>query len=146
MDSCAAVDRMAFGDEDEEKAKVLLEVFEALSNHDKMAIRLARRWTEDGKTAEEVGKQQKDCNGVTPLDLMGNNTLRAIWGRTHQIIGKKKKKIGTVADKSSDIDRLNYLIYARALAYSARQAELPGISLCVGLYARYVASVEPKSY
>ena len=48
------VDRVAFGDEDEGKKKVLLEVFESLSNRDKMAMGLARRWTEDGKTAEQV--------------------------------------------------------------------------------------------
>ena len=76
--------------------------------------------------------QGKDNNGLTPLDLMDNGTLRAIWGKTHQI--------GTVADKSSHIDRLNYLMYARALAYASRQAELPGSSLCVGLYGRYVVS------
>ena len=74
--------------------------------------------------------QYKDYHGLTAFNYMDNNTLRVIWG-THQI--------GSVADKSSDIDRLNYLLYAQALAYAARQAEQPGASLCVGLYGRYVA-------
>eukprot|EP00984_Skeletonema_dohrnii_P009917 scaffold3819_cov98-Skeletonema_dohrnii-CCMP3373.AAC.4 len=72
--------------------------------------------------------QKKDVIGLTALDYMNNTTLRAIWG-THQT--------GSVADKSSDIDRLNYLIYARALAYSARQAEQPESSLCTGLFGRW---------
>eukprot|EP00984_Skeletonema_dohrnii_P020763 scaffold10195_cov70-Skeletonema_dohrnii-CCMP3373.AAC.3 len=76
-----------------------------------------------------VPLQHKDRNGLNCLDSMNSDILRAIWGRTHQI--------GTVADKSSDIDRLNYLLYARALVYAARQAEQPGTSLCVGLYARW---------
>jgi ankyrin repeat protein len=74
--------------------------------------------------------QYKDNFGLTALDHMHNIALRAIWG-THEI--------GSVADKSSDIDRLNYLLYAQALAYAARQAEQPSTSLCVGLYGRYVA-------
>jgi hypothetical protein len=75
--------------------------------------------------------QYKDMSGLTAHDYMDNNTLRAIFTQTHQI--------GSVADKSADIDRLNYLCYARALAYAAHQAEQPGTSLCVGLYGRYVA-------
>eukprot|EP00984_Skeletonema_dohrnii_P014031 scaffold5864_cov93-Skeletonema_dohrnii-CCMP3373.AAC.9 len=74
--------------------------------------------------------QYKDRAGLTALDYMDNTTLRAIWGTTlHQT--------GSVADKSSDIDRLNYLHYARALAYSARQAEQPESSLCIGLNGRW---------
>jgi ankyrin repeat protein len=72
--------------------------------------------------------QYKDSRGLTALDYMDNNTLRAIWRTHHQM--------GSVADKSSDIDRLNYLLYAQALAYAACQAEQPGTSLCVGLYGR----------
>eukprot|EP00985_Skeletonema_marinoi_P030449 scaffold32132_cov66-Skeletonema_marinoi.AAC.1 len=76
-----------------------------------------------------VPLQHRDVDGLNCLDKMNSDTLRAIWGRTHQI--------GTVADKSSDIDRLNYLLYARALVYAARQAEQPGTSLCVGLFGRW---------
>jgi len=76
----------------------------------------------------------KDMDGLNCLDYMNSDTLRAIWGKAHQI--------GSVADKPSDIDRLNYLIYARALVYAARQAEQPGTSLCIGLYGRYVAFTE----
>eukprot|EP00985_Skeletonema_marinoi_P019259 scaffold10974_cov154-Skeletonema_marinoi.AAC.8 len=76
-----------------------------------------------------VPLQHRDRNGLNCLDSMNSDILREIWGRTHQI--------GTVADKSSDKDRLNYLLYARALVYAARQAEQSGTSLCVGLFGRW---------
>ncbi len=55
---------MAFGDEDEGKANALLEVFEALNNRDKVTIASVRRWTEGGKTAEQV------VDGLVNIQMM----------------------------------------------------------------------------
>jgi len=47
-------DRVAFGSEDEGKALILLQVSEALSNRDGRTIELAKRWSDAGKSPEEI--------------------------------------------------------------------------------------------
>jgi hypothetical protein len=42
-----------------------------------------------------------------------------------------------VSDAPSGVDRLGYTIYAKAIAATARKAESPSASLCVGIYARW---------
>ena len=44
---------------------------------------------------------------------------------------------GGVSDKPSGVDRLGCTIYAKAIAATAREAESPSASLCVGIYARW---------
>eukprot|EP00984_Skeletonema_dohrnii_P007049 scaffold2512_cov78-Skeletonema_dohrnii-CCMP3373.AAC.6 len=47
-------DRVAFGSEDEGKAIILQQVSEALSNRDGRTIELAKRWSDAGKSPEEI--------------------------------------------------------------------------------------------
>eukprot|EP00985_Skeletonema_marinoi_P005027 scaffold2180_cov98-Skeletonema_marinoi.AAC.7 len=47
-------DRVAFGSEDEGKAIILYQVSEALSNRDGRTIELAKRWSDAGKSPEEI--------------------------------------------------------------------------------------------
>jgi hypothetical protein len=44
---------------------------------------------------------------------------------------------GGVSDAPSGVDRLGCTIYAKAIAATAREAESPSASLCVGIYARW---------
>ena len=44
---------------------------------------------------------------------------------------------GGVSDAPSGVDRLGCTIYAKAIAATAREAESPSTSLCVGIYARW---------
>jgi hypothetical protein len=68
-------DIVAFGGEDEEQARYLLQVSNDLSEREIMTTKRAQRWSDGGKSTEEVVKGSKKMKSTT-LKMIGNKSTQ----------------------------------------------------------------------
>lgn len=68
-------DIVAFGGEDEEQARYLLQVSNDLSEREIMTTKRAQRWSDEGKSTEEVVKGLTKMKSTT-LKMIGNKSTQ----------------------------------------------------------------------
>ena len=93
--------------------------------------------------AEKAAAENAAAENAAFEKLLKDDVFQADWALQELLLTHAGAKhpgshaLGGVDHAPEGVDRLGYIIYAKALANTAREVESPHTSLCVGLYAQW---------